>query len=83
MIPDYSSVTSELSQLIEGVVEESGITGLSVALVDDQEIVWSEGFGFADKKNGVKATPNTVYGVASVSKLFTATAIMQLAENGK
>jgi CubicO group peptidase (beta-lactamase class C family) len=64
-------------------VEESGITGLSVALVDDQEIVWSEGFGYADKENGVKATPQTVYGVASVSKLFTAAAIMQLAEKGE
>jgi CubicO group peptidase (beta-lactamase class C family) len=80
---DYSTITAELSQLIQGVVDESGITGLSVALVDDREIVWEEGFGFADKENGVKATPETVYGVASVSKLFTATAIMQLAENGK
>ena len=80
---DYSSITAELSQLLQSVVDESGITGLSVALVDDQEMVWAEGFGFSDKENGVKATPQTVYGVASVSKLFTATAIMQLAENGK
>ena len=80
---DYSSITEELSKLIHGVVAESGITGLSVALVDDQEMVWSEGFGFADKENGVEATPQTVYGVASVSKLFTAAAIMQLAEKGE
>ena len=52
---DYSTLTAELSQLIQSVVDEAGITGLSVALVDDQEIVWSEGFGFADKENGVKA----------------------------
>jgi len=45
---DYSSITGELSQLIQSVVDESGITGLSVALVDDQEMVWAEGFGFAD-----------------------------------
>lgn len=81
--PDYSSITGGLSQLVQSVQEESGITGLSVALVDDQEIVWSEGFGYADKEGGVKATPQTVYGVASISKLFTSAAIMQLAEDGK
>lgn len=80
---DYSSIIAELSQQIQNTVDTTGITGLSVALVDDQEIVWSEGFGFADKENGVKATPETVYGIASISKLFTATAIMQLAEDGK
>ena len=81
--PDYSSITEELSQLVQGAVEGAGVTGLSVALVDDQEIVWSEGFGYADKAEGVEATPQTVYQVASVSKLFTATAIMQLAEQGE
>ncbi len=80
---DYSSIIAELSQQIQSVVDTTGVTGLSVALVDDQVIVWSEGFGYADKENGVKATPETVYGIASISKLFTATAIMQLAENGK
>jgi CubicO group peptidase (beta-lactamase class C family) len=80
--PDYTTVTGELSQLIQAAIEEAGITGLSVALVDDQQIVWSEGFGFADKEKGVEATPQTIYGVASVSKLFTATAILQLADQG-
>lgn len=81
--PDYSSVTRDLSQLIQAAVEEAGITGLSVALVDDQKMVWSEGFGYADKENGIEATPETVYMVASISKLFTAAAIMQLADQGK
>jgi len=79
----YSSVTGELSQQIQAAVDEAGITGLSVALVDDQEIVWSEGFGYADKEKGVKAAPETVYTVASVSKLFTAAVILQLADQGK
>ena len=83
ILTDYSSITASLSQQIQSVVDATGITGLSVALVDDQELVWAEGFGYADKENGVKATLQTVYGVASVSKLFTATAIMQLAESGK
>jgi CubicO group peptidase (beta-lactamase class C family) len=81
--PDYAAVTAELAPLIQAAVEEAGVTGLSVALVDDQEMVWSEGFGYADKENGIEATPETVYMVASVSKLFTAAAIMQLADQGK
>ncbi|MCL4861401.1 MAG: beta-lactamase family protein [Caldilineaceae bacterium] len=80
---DYAAVTGELSQQIQAAVEEAGITGLSVALVDDQELVWSKGFGYADKEDGIAATPETVYMVASVSKLFTAVAIMQLADQGK
>lgn len=81
--PDYSAVTGELSQQVQAAVDEAGITGLSVALVDDQRLVWAEGFGYADKENGIAATPETIYGVASVSKLFTAAAIMQLADQGK
>jgi CubicO group peptidase (beta-lactamase class C family) len=80
--PDYTTVVGELSQGIQAAVEQAGITGLSVALVDDQQIVWSQGFGYANKENGVKATPQTIYGVASVSKLFTATAILHLADQG-
>jgi CubicO group peptidase (beta-lactamase class C family) len=53
---------------------------MSIALVDDQRVVWSEGFGYADKSRDIKASADTVYFVGSVSKLFTATAIMQLAE---
>ena len=81
--PNYSSITGKLSQQIQAAVEKAGITGLSVALVDDQNIVWSEGFGYADKENGVNATPDTVYMIASISKIFTASAIMQLADQGK
>ena len=81
--PDYSAITEELAQLIQGAMDGAGVTGLSVALVDDQEMVWAEGFGYADKENGVEATPETVYQVASISKLFTAAAIMQLVEEGE
>jgi CubicO group peptidase (beta-lactamase class C family) len=76
--PEYSTVAKESAQLIQAAMKKNDITGLSVALVDDQQIVWSQGFGDTDKANGVKATPETVYGIASISKLFTAIAIMQL-----
>jgi CubicO group peptidase (beta-lactamase class C family) len=61
----------------------SGQPGLSVALVKDQEVVWSRGFGHADKEGEVEATPETIYRIASITKLFTSTAIMQLRDRGK
>ncbi|MCP4396730.1 MAG: beta-lactamase family protein [bacterium] len=83
MAAEYDSIIPALSQAIEEAMQQANITGLSVALVDDQEIVWAEGFGYADKTNDIKATPETLYRVASVSKLLTATAIMQLVDQGK
>lgn len=62
---------------------ENEITGLSVALVDDQRVIWQKGFGHADLENDILATPETIYRAGSIAKLFTATAVMQLAEQGK
>jgi CubicO group peptidase (beta-lactamase class C family) len=53
------------------------------SLVDDQQIVWQQGFGFADEVNKVTTKPETIYRAGSISKLFTATAVMQLVEKGK
>ncbi len=59
------------------------IPGLSLAIVYNQEILWSKGFGFADIARSIPATPKTLYRVASVTKLFTATMLMQLRDAGK
>ena len=57
--------------------------GISVAVVEHGAEVWSEGFGFADLENSVPATRFTLYRLASISKPITATAAMQLWEQGK
>lgn len=57
--------------------------GSSVAIVKDGEVVWSSGFGYADLRNGVKATPETIYGCASVTKPFITVGFLQLMEKGK
>ena len=59
------------------------MVGLSIAIVDDQGIVWAQGFGYADAAEKVPATPETVYRIGSISKLFTVMATMQLAKQGK
>src|SRR5688500_2396727 len=57
--------------------------GLSIAIVHDQTVLWARGFGFADAERKRPATPDTLYRIGSITKLFTATAIMQLRDAGK
>jgi len=80
---DYGAVREYATRLIEDEMRREGVAGLSIALVDDQKVVWAEGFGFADREGQERATPDTIYRVGSITKLFTATAVMQLAEAGK
>ena len=55
----------------------------SLGIVHDQRLIWARGFGFADVERQTPATPVTLYRVASISKLFTATAVMQLRDAGR
>jgi CubicO group peptidase (beta-lactamase class C family) len=59
------------------------IPGMSAVIIKDQKVLWAQGFGFADLENRIPATPDTVYHLASVTKTFGATLIMQLVEQGK
>ena len=80
---DYSGVAQLLERTIEREMRVQQIPTMSIALVDDQEIVWARGFGMANPKDSSAATAQTVYRVGSVSKLFTDVAVMQLVEAGK
>ena len=68
--------------LIEKMAGER-IPGLSIAVVVDGALVWSRGYGTADLENHVPATATTAYRVASIGKTMTATAVMQLVEQGR
>src|SRR5262249_60200192 len=70
-------------KLIEHEVAGKKLPALSIALVDDQQVVWAAGFGFQNPAKKIPATAETIYRVGSVSKLFTDVAVMQLAEEGK
>src|SRR5262245_66148599 len=76
----YSTVAEKISSFIRDQMAEKQIPAISIALVDDQEIVWSAGFGNA--RTNIPATADTIYRVGSVSKLFTDLAIMKLVERG-
>jgi CubicO group peptidase (beta-lactamase class C family) len=57
--------------------------GMSVAVIKDQEIIFSGAWGHSNAKNSAKATTNTLYSICSNSKLFTSVALMQLRDEGK
>jgi CubicO group peptidase (beta-lactamase class C family)/D-alanyl-D-alanine dipeptidase len=78
----YAPVIERLQRLIDHEMKDKGLPAVSIALVDDQEVIWSRGFGYADPDQKIAATEDTVYRVGSVSKLFTDIAVMQLAERG-
>jgi len=73
----------DLTKFIQKQLKKNNVQGLSIALVEGDKILWAEGFGFADVEKQTPATKKTVYRVGSISKLFVATAVMQLHEKGK
>jgi CubicO group peptidase (beta-lactamase class C family)/D-alanyl-D-alanine dipeptidase len=81
--PKYAAVAAELERFITQEMKDKKLPAVSIALVEDQTIVWAKGFGMAKPKEGVPATAETVYRVGSVSKLFTDIGIMQLVEKGQ
>ncbi|HEU4367294.1 MAG TPA: serine hydrolase [Methylomirabilota bacterium] len=80
---NVGSALGLLSAWIESQLAYSGVPGLSIGIVHDQELVWSAGFGRARVEPARPATPDTLYRIASITKLFTSTAILQLRDAGK
>jgi CubicO group peptidase (beta-lactamase class C family) len=81
--PKVKGAERLFSAWIEGQIAYRGLPGIAVGVVSDQELVWATGFGVADVAARAPMTPQTKFRMASHSKLFTATAIMQLREQGK
>jgi len=73
----------KIEQAITAEMSRNSIPGLSVAVVFDSRLRWSNGYGLADVENFVPAKATTVYRLGSISKPITATAVMQLVERGK
>lgn len=64
-------------------VEYHEIPGLAIGIVHGDKLVWAKGYGKADLATGAPMTPATPLRVGSVSKMFTATAVLQLRDAGK
>lgn len=71
-----------IGQHVEAECAHHHIPGLSVVVVHDHAPLWMNSWGFADLEQQIPATTDTIYRICSVTKIFTATMLMQLCEQG-
>lgn len=76
--PEFAGVRAHIRQGIEKGLAPS----LALAVIRDGKVVWAEGFGHADVERKIKATPDSIYRLASLSKQLTATGVMILHDRG-
>ena len=81
-VSSYPSII-EHEEKIREFLDRWNIVGASVAITKDERLIYAKGFGYADREDEEKVQPKHLFRVASVSKLITATAIMNLKEEGK
>lgn len=72
-----------VDSIMEDFIEKFQIVGASVSIAKDGRLVYSKGFGMADREMNSPAGPENLFRIASVSKLITAVAIMKLVEDEK
>ena len=77
------TVLPRLTARIHQVMAGQGVPGVALGLIEDQQVLWSGGFGFADVSSQRAMGADAICGVASITKTFTATAIMQLRDQGR
>jgi len=75
-------IVADLKEFIPTHMDQEGIPGLAIALIRDGEVVWADGFGVANTITGEPVTADTVFEVASNSKVVTAYATTRLVDQG-
>lgn len=74
---------SAIDSIIEQHMNDAAIVGLGAAIIVNRRVVWSKGYGFADREHAVPFTPDTVMNIASISKTFTGVALMRAVQEGR
>lgn len=78
----FISYAQDWDAFIQNEMELEHIPGISACVVKGQEVVWSGAYGYANIEDNIPVTTETLFTVASISKLFVATAMLQLYEDG-
>src|SRR5262249_14223904 len=79
----FAAQTDKLDEYIQVEMKTRRIPGLALVVIKNGEVAKIRGYGVANLENDVPVNPDTVFDLASVTKQFTATAIMLLVEEGK
>lgn len=80
--PLASDPTADLQLLLDSAVQE-GLPGVSAAVATRRGVVWIGVAGDADLEVGAPVHPDMLFGIGSISKVFVATVVLQLAEEGE
>lgn len=82
--PDLSRIPvrspEELERELDAMRARAGIPGMSAAIAEGDRIVWARGFGMANRERTIAAGPDTIYHLASVSKTYGSTIVLQLVD---
>lgn len=81
--PAPAADLAEFAEQTERLRQSLAIPGLSAGIARGSEVVWTAGFGLANVEQGIAATAETVYSLASLTKPFAAVVILQLVEDGR
>jgi CubicO group peptidase (beta-lactamase class C family) len=76
-------LAARMDDAAERLLSEANVAGFSVAVARRGTVVFADGYGFADLREGVPASADTVYGIGSITKQFTAAAMLRLQEQGR
>ncbi len=72
----------QMDEFISKQMEKYSAVGFSIAVVENNKVVYEKGFGYADKENKIPVDSSTLFHIGSITKVFTGIAIMQLAQKG-
>jgi CubicO group peptidase (beta-lactamase class C family) len=81
--PQWAAAVDRGRRIVRAGIVEQNLPGLSVAVGVDGEIVWAEGFGWADLESRVKVAPDTRFRIGTASKMLTSAAVGLLLEQGR
>ncbi|HUW93807.1 MAG TPA: serine hydrolase domain-containing protein, partial [Bacteroidales bacterium] len=80
---DVSKKLKGFDQTVEKILKDWNVPGCGIGIVVKDKLVFARGYGYRDLENKLSVTPNTLFQIASNTKLFTATAVGFLVEEGK
>lgn len=67
---------------IQALFDSSRIVGAGASIIVDNKVIWSNGYGYADRESKKAFTPKTIMNIASITKTFTGACIMKAVEDG-
>lgn len=80
--PKVDAAVEQFRSSVPAIVKKGKVPGAAIALVDEQGIIWAEGFGHTDRKRRNRVTPDTSFLINGMSKTLTATAVLLAVQDG-